>query len=189
MSLAVAFLQDYFARGETTQASFAAACGINESHVSKLLRGEIRISGLNLEKLLAGLPIEHDKLSLIAAYLRDQIPTDHAHQIRVELADDGSESSMVEEHAPGDARAALSDAALASVLKLLPDATRDQLFHFAVALRRDADLQEMFRAVMRYVPRETARPTRTNPIVGDAKADLAARDAAANKKKAGRGNG
>jgi transcriptional regulator with XRE-family HTH domain len=140
VSLSVAFLKDYFAARPGTQGEFAETAGIDPSLLSKLFVGQVSISAKNLPRLLAGLPTEGDKLRFLTAYLRDQIPTEHAHQVEIRVAG-GPRPSVGE-----------PEAELLAVLALLPPKTRRDLALFARALREDAHLRTVFNNLLRYIP-------------------------------------
>lgn len=154
MSLAVEHLRDYLARENVTQADFGKACGYDASLVSNVLSGSVGISARNLDRLLSGVKPPTDKLRFIAAYLRDQVPAEHVHQVSVNVENDGSAAN-------GDAtdEASLVSVAITHLLDELPMHTKTQLFHFVKALRRDTQLRSVFEGLMRYVPTDS----HTNP--------------------------
>lgn len=163
MSLAIAYLKAYFDRGDVTQADYAARCEVDAAHISKLLRGQVAISGRNLPKFIAGFSSEIDRFGFLVAYLRDQIPTEYAHKVTVTADVRGSDTTVGK--AAEFAESEVYTAALGHIASLLPTQIQEKLYHLAKALRSDLELQDVFHAIMRYVPRDQPRIGHV-PIVG-----------------------
>lgn len=144
MSFAIDYLEAHLA--QTSQAEFALRCGIDPSTLTKLLKGEVAISGKNVPKLLLGFSRKRQRQEFLTAYLRDEIPAEHSDEITISIGIPGAlcESDIDEK---------IWVEALASVASQLPPHTQEQLYHLARALRHDASLRDVFKGIMRYVPR------------------------------------
>jgi transcriptional regulator with XRE-family HTH domain len=162
MSLAVDFLSEFFARGETTQTDFARAAGMTPTNVTDLLKGDVAISGRNLDKLLRGLRTEKDRKDFLTAFLRDQIPADYADDITIQLQAHKTEGALED---PDDA-GALEGQMILAFASLPSDLHRRRLVHFAQTLRGDAKLRDLFARTMAYLEEEKgsglARETLSN---------------------------
>lgn len=149
MSLAVEHLRDYLKRENLTQAEFAAACGYDASLVSNVLSRTptVGLSARNVARLLLGIKPVDEKLRFIAAYLRDQIPSEHVHQVNVVV-----ETGAAEGPAGRSDEASVVSIVIGHLFDELPMQTQTQVFHFVKALRRDPHLRKVFEGLMRYVP-------------------------------------
>lgn len=162
--LAAEMLRSYLKDSGTSQADFAKAAGMDASTLTGILSLDISISAKNLPKLLRAFPVHNDKLSFLAAYLRDQVPSEHTDEVSIEVNPmrPGATSGALCEVDIDPARL-FADAAIAAIGQL-PAQTQEQLYHLAKALRQDADLRTVFQGIMRYVPR--AHPPVTHHLGG-----------------------
>lgn len=147
MSLATDFLADYIERSEQTQTDFARAAGMTPTNITEILKGTVNVSGRNLANLLRGIRDDHERDAFLAAYLRDNIPTDMADRVQVHLTRHRTGEAVME----GDDRANL-EAELVLAFATLPNETyRRRVVRFLQQLRRDAELRDLFRRTMEYV--------------------------------------
>lgn len=160
MNLAADLLRDYLATHKITQGEYAASCNASQSFVSQVLSGPIQISEGNLSKLLAGLKSKEDKLRFLVAYLHDQVPPEHVHDLAIRVADEKVRPFLIEEIVANSKN--VFDAAIVEVLAQLPTQTKSQLYHFVQSLRVDPALRSVFHGIMRYVP----APTEAAPHTG-----------------------
>lgn len=150
MSLAVDFLREFFARRETSQTDFARAAGMTPTNVTDLLKGDVAISGRNLDKLLRGFRSEKDRRDFLTAYLRDQIPADYADDITIQLR--APAEGMVCEG--GDERDTLDAQIMLGFAALPSDLFRRRLVNFVQHLRGDAQLRDLFARTVAYLEEE-----------------------------------
>ncbi len=162
MNLAADLLRDYLSANKITQGDYAASCNVDQSFVSQVLAGTIAISARNLSKLLEGLKTKEDKLRFLVAYLHDQVPSEHVHDLTIRAASESSRPYLVEEITPDPKH--IFDSAILEVLAQLPTQTKTQLYQFVQALRVDPALRSVFQAVMRYVPAPAAEAPHTGGL-------------------------
>lgn len=146
MNVAAELLRDYLAENDISQGQFADACEVDQALISQILAGKILISQRNLNKLLRGIKDPATQKLFVVTHLRDQVPTEHVHDIMIRVAGGTDREEMHVEPAK------VFDRAIAEVLAQLPTQTKATVYHFLQALRLDPTLREVFRGLMRYVP-------------------------------------
>lgn len=178
MSLAIDFLRGYFSRPDApSQADFAKASGMTGANVTDLLNAQVGISGRNVSKLLRGLGNDPDRLAFLAAYLRDEVPSDFADAIHI-----GVRTSGLEE--PPEGEQSLQDDLLQAFAALPSDMHRRRTVKFLQHLRRDHGLRDLFARTCVYLEEADAdaraRTNSSDPagvITSQSYADLKRRDA------------
>lgn len=166
MNTAIELLHDYLTRKKISQYEFAAACGVEQSLVSRVISGVTALSGRNLPLLLSGIEDQGVKVEILAAHLRDQIPTDYVSSIEVHATKPIAKKRSTDV----DPRKVFSNAA-AELVPLLPMQTQTDVYKFIRALRTDSALRDILHGLIRYLPPANSAAS-SQPAAGraDAKA-------------------
>lgn len=155
-SLFLSELAEVLRSEDISQSEFARASGLHPSSITDLFKGRTAVTGHNLSTLLRGIPAAH-RLRLLISHLIDSVPEEYRDNVKIEQV-----LGQLEESAAAVAEVWIWDAALTHVISQLPPQTREQLYHFTKALRRDQELRKVFHGIMRYVPRDQP-PTGHSP--------------------------
>lgn len=140
-SLFVADLLDVLENEQISQADYARACNLSPSSIQDIVRGRTLVSTLNLGPLLGGVPFKF-RARLLLAHLNDVVPEEYRDEIRIERRYPSVEESTHDE---------VWTPAFEHAFQQLPSATQRELYHFAKALRTDAQLRKVFSGTLRYV--------------------------------------